>query len=159
MKFEAKLKQKTYFIKLLDKWWATQVKDRDNWTCVRCGRKHGDITKTKIGKNKETGEDRFRFGKVVLTAAHIFSRTILELKYEIDNGISMCYKCHFKWQPNAPIEFCFMIIKRIGLKLLLGMYNRSKQKIEYSLKDYQKMCMDRNLLSDKEITFIRENIK
>ncbi len=143
-----KEKQKKYYIKLLDKWWADSVKTRDDWKCVKCGRKHGEITKTKIGRDKEIKEDKFKFGKVMLTAAHIFSRTITELKYEIDNGVSMCYKCHFKWQPNAPIEFTFMIIKLKGLKLLMNLFRRSKLKREYSLEEYIQMCRDRNLLKE-----------
>lgn len=144
-----KEKQKKYYIKLLDKWWADSVKTRDDWKCVRYGRKHGEITKTKIGRDKETKEDKFRFGKVILTAAHIFSRTIMELKYVIDNGVSMCYKCHFTWQPNAPIEFTFMIIKLKGLKLLMDLFKRSKLKREYTIEEYIKMCRDRNLLKEK----------
>lgn len=152
MKFEQRLKTKTYFIKLLDKWWSTQIKDRDNWTCVRCGHKHGEVMKKLVNKKKGI----YKYSKILMTAAHIFSRTILSTKYNLDNGVAMCTRCHLFWIPSHPIEFCLMIIKLKGGEFLSKLNKLSKKKVEYSLQDYIKMCLDRNLLSDKEKQFLKE---
>jgi len=138
-----KEKSKKYYIKLLDHWWSIQIKTHDNYTCVWCGKKHNEIIKKQISK------DVFRDSKVMIQAAHIISRKKWSTKWDLDNGISLCAKCHLFTQPNAPVEFTFLMIKLFGYKKLLNLIERSKKKVEYSLDEYIQMCRDRNLLKEK----------
>lgn len=53
--------------------WAADIKDRDNWTCQECG---------------ETNN---------LHAHHIRRwKDYPELRYDLDNGITLCHSCHAK---------------------------------------------------------------
>lgn len=60
-----------------DRRWSQEVRERDDYTCQRCGRMH---ERNSVG----------------LHAAHIFSRGIMRTRHDIDNGISLCYGDH-RW--------------------------------------------------------------
>ena len=77
------IKNPNYKHGLCAKWnkWATDVKKRDNYTCQLCGIQI-------IG----TGTKRRN-----IHAHHIKPRNDYpELQYDINNGITLCRKCHFK---------------------------------------------------------------
>ena len=62
--------------------WREAVYARDNWTCVECGKKGGEIHAHHIKRFSEYPEIRFA----------------------IDNGITLCVKCHKKtltWGGNS----------------------------------------------------------
>lgn len=59
--------------------WRMKCLERDNWTCQFCG------IKCHIGLGKT----------IYLTVHHIKSwKNYPELRFEIDNGITLCEKCH-----------------------------------------------------------------
>ena len=84
--------------------------------------------------------------------AHIFSRSNFATRWEIKNGIGMCYYCHIIWAHRAPIEFAEWIKEVIGLKTFNWLKKkvsdknyqfdlREAEKINKQLtKQYQKLC-------------------
>ena len=57
--------------------WRKQVFERDNYTCKKCG-------------NRSSVDN-----PVVIHPHHIKSYTYYpELRYEVDNGITLCISCH-----------------------------------------------------------------
>lgn len=53
--------------------WAKQVKERDNFTCQICSK-----------------------ANVYLNSHHLNSwDTFIDERYDLDNGITLCYNCHF----------------------------------------------------------------
>ena len=60
-------------IKDLDAAWAKRVKERDNYTCQIC-------------KKKVTGKN--------CHAHHIIPKNIKGMRWDIDNGITLCYQHH-----------------------------------------------------------------
>jgi len=57
--------------------WKKSVYKKDNYTCQRCGARNGN------GK------------RIILNAHHIFNwRDYEDLRYDIDNGITLCDVCH-----------------------------------------------------------------
>lgn len=93
-----------------DKEWANSVKDRDNWTCVICGSKER------------------------INAHHIIVRENLELKFDINNGLSLCPKHHFFCRKisahNNPLGLILWIQKNREEQ-----FNYLKIKMEEILKD------------------------
>jgi len=67
--------------------WRKKVYERDNYICQSCGAKSGD------GK------------KIYLNAHHLKSWSEYpELRYNIDNGITLCYSCHQKIHNNFKLS-------------------------------------------------------
>ena len=67
--------------------WRSQVFKRDNWICQTCGRR------------SEAGSP------VYLEAHHIKSWTYYpELRYNIDNGITLCRECHNLTKKGRPLK-------------------------------------------------------
>jgi hypothetical protein len=62
---------KKRLIQINDDLWSLIVRNRDNYTCRMCG------TKTKSGE-----------------AHHIIGRDNKALRWDIDNGITLCFYCH-----------------------------------------------------------------
>jgi len=59
--------------------WRESVFERDDWTCQKCGAR----------SKKDT--------KVIIEAHHIKPfATSINLRFNIDNGITLCKQCHYK---------------------------------------------------------------
>lgn len=71
--------------------WALKVKERDRWVCAICQRKE------------------------FLDAHHLFPREIKALRFELDNGITLCKSHHrFSFELSAhqnPIAFLMWLTK------------------------------------------------
>ena len=64
------------------KMWRIAVFTRDNWMCQNCGKRNGK----NVGKT------------VCINAHHILNfAEYPELRFAIDNGITLCKKCHLKF--------------------------------------------------------------
>jgi hypothetical protein len=74
--------------------WAQLIKNRDNWTCQKCGKKYPP---------KWRG----------LHAAHIFSRRFKATRTDPENGIALCFGCHM-WAHQHPLDFHEWIRERMG---------------------------------------------
>jgi 5-methylcytosine-specific restriction endonuclease McrA len=59
--------------KMLDDAWKNKVKERDSWTCQVC-------------KNKVIGHN--------CQAHHIIPKGYKLTRWDINNGITLCYRCH-----------------------------------------------------------------
>lgn len=80
---------KSTILKKCDKLWAACIKGRDK-RCMRCGVDRG------------------------LQAAHIFSRSQKSTRWDMRNGITLCYGCHIFWAHKNPVEFVEYIKTRLG---------------------------------------------
>lgn len=50
---------------------------------------------------------------VQLQTAHIFSRSNLSVRWDLDNVLCLCAKCHF-WAHKNPLEFAEFVKKLLG---------------------------------------------
>lgn len=89
-------------IKELDKLWSIKVKERD-CKCLKCGK------------------------KTDLQAAHIFPRTKINTRFDINNGITLCKRCHLYWAHKNPVEFTVWIEYKLGEKKFNELYKKSKK--------------------------------
>ena len=75
--------------------WAEQVYKRDNYTCQHCGAKEIEPSQNFIDQEGRT-ITLFDPG-LKLYAYHIKPYALFpKLAYNIDNGITLCHKCHVK---------------------------------------------------------------
>jgi len=44
-----------------------------------------------------------------LQNAHIFTRKDKSVRWDEDNCITLCYRCHFYWAHRDPIEFTYFV--------------------------------------------------
>lgn len=75
-----------------------------------------------------------------LQTAHIYSRGNLRLRYDIQNVLCLCAKCHM-WAHHEPLEFAIFLQQAYPERIT---YLR-KHKDEYkkmTVKDYQKIIKD-----------------
>jgi len=89
-------------IKELDKLWSIKVKERD-CKCLKCGK------------------------KTDLQAAHIFPRTKINTRFDINNGITLCKRCHLYWAHKEPIEFTKWVEYHLGKKKVDELYKKSQE--------------------------------
>jgi hypothetical protein len=68
-----------------DKVWADAVKDREAWTCQRCGARH-------------------TVGSRGMNAHHIWTRSRRSTRLSLLNGVALCVGCH-RWAHANPLEF------------------------------------------------------
>lgn len=88
--------------KRADKLWSEIVRKRDG-KCMKCGRTTN------------------------LQAHHIFSRKFNNTRWNIDNGITLCYGCHLFWAHIEHENFRDLIIGLIGEAKYFELKNLSSQ--------------------------------
>jgi len=91
--------------KQLEELWKKVCLKRDNYKCQYCG----------------STED--------LQVHHIVSRKNLNTKFDIDNGITLCKKCHTRisLNPTAKMEFTIWFIKKYGIKRLENLQEKARK--------------------------------
>lgn len=102
---------KRHIIELLDTLWSQSV--RSIGYCEKCG------------KNEN------------LQAHHIFSRKHKSTRWEIENGVCLCFHCHIFWAHKEAKEFMDWIIEKCGEQLIDRLSNKSKMKVIYSEKELE----------------------
>ena len=98
-------------IRYCDDLWAEWVKLRDGKKCVKCGT------------------------EFELHSHHIIKRGVWNLRYDIDNGLTLCFYDHFHWLRQNPMDY---------IKWLNDKYPGLLDKLE--LKRYEKARHDYTLL-------------
>ena len=76
-----KITERKRLIKKLDDLWAKKIKERDKFTCQRCK-----------SQSKR------------LNACHFYGRRNKTLRWDLDDGVTLCVGCHF-WAHSNPAEF------------------------------------------------------
>lgn len=79
---------------LADKYFSDWIRERDEWTCQRC--------KTEYEKPNQG-----------LHNSHFHSRRNKSTRFEPDNCIALCMRCHQHLGEN-PFEHCSFFLKRLG---------------------------------------------
>lgn len=70
------------------------VRQRDNWTCRRCGKQHAE-------------------NSCGLHAAHLFSRRHKTTRWLLENSVALCYGCH-RYIDTHPVARDSFAISEIG---------------------------------------------
>ena len=79
-----------------DRRFSLQIRDRDRWTCQRCGTRY----------TPNTGG---------LDCAHMFTRRIKATRFDPDNACALCVGCHF-YIDSHPFEKLAFFRDRLGVE-------------------------------------------
>jgi|SRR5580692_6394672 5-methylcytosine-specific restriction endonuclease McrA len=73
--------------------------------------------------------------------SHIITRTNLTTRWDTENAIQLCFRCHFYWWHRNPIEATCWIMGRFGAKRFAALKKRSLQIYDASnfRADYEKI--------------------
>ena len=72
---------------------SNMIRERDNWTCQRCGKRYEPPTRA-------------------LHCAHLFTRRTKATRFDPDNATAACYGCHqfLDSHPASKHEFFFKLL-------------------------------------------------
>ena len=94
-------------------WW---IRNRDDWTCVRCEKKYN--------KHESSSTQR-------LDCSHYFGRGKLNTRFDVDNCDSLCkYHCHRIWSSDDREAYRTFKIKQLsenGFNMLILRSNRRNE--------------------------------
>lgn len=90
-----------------------------------------------------------------LQCAHIYPRTIMSLRWDMDNLLCLCYRCHFHFAHKHPLAFTEFIKKHFGTKHIKSLEKKSQKLIHYTLDDliemYNKLLIIQNGIKEYRI--------
>lgn len=99
-----------------DKLFSDSVRERDNWTCTRCG--------TYYPEGRRQG----------LHCSHIFSRRHRSTRWEPLNAVAHCFKCH-EYLGGNPVLFHFWAREYLGPYVLDMLIEKHHQIIKLTKND------------------------
>lgn len=102
--------KKSDIAKELDKLWAIVVKQRDGYQCVVCG-------------------------KDPVSAHHIFSRKNHSTRWEISNGVSLCFWHHLRWAHVEYEQFRDFVMAWMGKREFEAIKERAARIEKYTIAD------------------------
>lgn len=65
--------------------------------------------------------------EVGLQCAHIFSRKNMSVRWDFENALSLCWRCHFHWAHKEPIQFYEFVEEYLGVVRFAQLKFRAKQ--------------------------------
>jgi len=75
--------------------------------------------------------------RVTLQTAHIISRRNLAVRWDLNNGIPLCYSCHFFWAHKEPIWFNDFAKEYLGEYKFEQLKMRAKKIKKWTIQDLQ----------------------
>lgn len=80
-----------------DKHFSWVIRDRDNWSCVRCGVRYDPPTNA-------------------LQCSHFWGRGNKATRFDPKNADALCYGCHSLWESNKQGDYRDFKLKQLGEK-------------------------------------------
>lgn len=78
-----------------DRLFSKYIRNRDNWTCQRCGGQYEPPTRA-------------------LHCSHYYRRGIHATRFDPENCIALCYGCHVRLESDKQGEYKDLMINRLG---------------------------------------------
>lgn len=83
-----------------------------------------------------------------LQCAHIVSRTNKNLRWNLDNAVCLCYRCHFHWAHRNPLEFTEWVRTNFPIQYAFLMREKNKpdlnvrQTIQFTIKKLEEQLLE-----------------
>jgi 5-methylcytosine-specific restriction endonuclease McrA len=70
-----------------------------------------------------------------LQAAHIFSRSLRSVRWELDNGLCLCGGCHIFWAHKNPVEFTEFVKGKLKEERYENLRKKAKTIVDLTHED------------------------
>lgn len=98
-----------------DKYFSLYVRNRDNWTCQRCGKKYEE-------------------GSPSLQNSHYFGRTKESVRFDPQNCDALDFGCHRYWEKEDREGYRAFKVKQLGQKAFDALTVRACQLVKKDRK-------------------------
>lgn len=116
-------------IKPADTIFSNLIRERDNWTCVRCKKKYTPPTNA-------------------LQCSHFWGRANKATRFDPLNCDALCYGCHARWEGNKQGEYRDFKLKQLGKKKYNELEKKARSIVkfgEYEFKEMAKQLKEKGL--------------
>lgn len=110
-------------IKPADTLFSKLIRDRDNWTCVRCKTKYTPPTNA-------------------LQCSHFWGRGNKATRFDKLNCDSLCYGCHALWEGNKQGEYRDFKLKQLGKKQYDLLEKKARSTIHFGEYEFKQMAKE-----------------
>ena len=76
---------------------------------------------------------------VVLQCSHIFSRRNFSVRFDLNNCLCLCLRCHLYWAHKNPIEFYEFVQEHLGKYNFAQLKQKAQQIHKYTLSELQEL--------------------
>ncbi len=119
----------------LDSLFSKKIRQRDNWTCVRCGVSYAPPTSA-------------------LHCSHFWGRALKSTRYDPRNCDALCYGCHSKWESNKQGEYRDFKLIQLGAYQYAELEKRARSIVKFGTLERKELL---ELLKDPENVYARSN--
>lgn len=84
---------------------------------------------------RSVGECEHCGNKDTLQCSHVISRKYYHTRWDPENAIALCYKCHIHWNHKEPHEFVRWFDKKFGGELYEELKRRSESTAKLDLEE------------------------
>lgn len=116
-------------LKPADTLFSALIRDRDNWTCIRCKTRYTPPTNG-------------------LQCSHFWGRGNKKTRFDPLNCDALCYGCHARMEGNKQGEYRDIKIKQLGVKGYAELEKKARSTIkfgEYEFKMANKVLKEKGL--------------
>ena len=73
----------------------------------------------------------------IIHAAHIFSRRSMSTRWDLDNGLALCYYHHIRWAHQEPVKFYKFCEEHLGKEKLEELGSRNAQIKKWTIEEME----------------------
>lgn len=115
--------------KKLDKLWSEYVRKRDNCNCQKCKKVYGQS----------------------VSPHHAFGRRHRAVRWDVDNGVSLCYFCHIQWAHRDSAGFTEWFKNHVGEDVYNRLAEAHNEIFKPTMDELRQMVSDlEGMISDDE---------
>lgn len=90
---------------------------------------------------KRDGVCRMCSNTKMLHAAHIFSRRSMSTRWDLDNGLALCYYHHIRFSHSEPIKFYDFVKQYMGEEKLEQLRQRNAKLRKWTPQEMEELLM------------------
>jgi len=121
-----------------DSLFSNLIRERDNWTCQRCGKKYEPPTNS-------------------LQCSHFWGRGNKGSRFLPENCDALCYGCHARWEGNKQGEYRDWKLQQLGEDGYARLEKRARESIKFGKWEFDrihKIIKDNGLIDPYPLLYV-----